>query len=67
MKDIIARKAPFLSYINPAALITYAFYSLYVFASHRRFLLNIGLLLLISAAMCILSFLRLRRDRYASL
>jgi len=67
MKDIIARKAPFLSYVNPAALITDAFYSLYVFASHRRFLLNIGLLLLISAAMCILSFLRLRRDRYASL
>jgi len=67
MKDIIARKAPFLSYINPAALITDAFYSLYVFASHRRFFLNIGLLLLISSAMCILSFLRLRRDRYASL
>jgi ABC-2 type transport system permease protein len=67
MKDIIARKAPFLSYINPAALIADAFYSLYVFASHRRFFLNIGLLLLISAAMCTLSFLRLRRDRYASL
>lgn len=67
MKHMIARKAPFLSYINPAALITDAFYSLYIFDSHRRFFLNIGLLLLISSAMCILSFLRLRRDRYASL
>jgi ABC-2 type transport system permease protein len=67
MKHTIARKAPVLSYINPAALITDAFYSLYVFASHRRFFLNIGLLLLISGAMCTLSFLRLRRDRYASL
>jgi ABC-2 type transport system permease protein len=67
MKDIIARKAPFLSYINPAALITDAFYSLYVFDNHRRFFLNIGLLLLISSAMCILSFLRLRGERYASL
>ena len=67
MKDIIARKAPILSYINPAALITDAFYSLYIFESHRRFFLNIGLLLLISSSMCILSFLRLRRDRYASL
>jgi ABC-2 type transport system permease protein len=67
MKHTIARKAPVLSYINPAALIADAFYSLYVFASHRRFFLNIGLLLLISAAMCTLSFLRLRRDRYASL
>jgi len=67
MKDIIARKAPVLSYINPAALITDAFYSLYIFESHRRFFLNIGLLLVISADMCILSFVRLRRDRYASL
>ncbi len=67
MKDMIARKAPVLSYINPAALITDAFYSLYIFESHRRFFLNIGLLLLISSSMCILSFLRLRRDRYASL
>ena len=67
MKDIIARKAPILSYINPAALITDAFYSLYILEGHRRFFLNIALLLLISLAICILSFLRLRRDRYASL
>ena len=67
MKDIIARKAPILSYINPAALITDAFYSLYIFEGHRRFFLNIALLLLISLAICILSFLNLRRDRYASL
>jgi len=67
MKDMVARKAPVLSYINPAALITDAFYSLYIFESHRRFFLNIGLLLLISSSMCILSFLRLRRDRYAGL
>ena len=67
MKDIIARRAPFLSYINPATLITDAFYSLYVFDNHRRFFLNVGLLILISSVMCILSVLRLRRDRYASL
>ena len=67
MKDIIARRAPFLSYINPATLITDSFYSLYVFDNHRRFFLNVGLLILISSVMCILSVLRLRRDRYASL
>jgi len=67
MRHTVARKAPVLSYINPAVLITDAFYSLYIFESHRRFFLNIGLLLLISSSMCILSFLRLRRDRYASL
>jgi len=67
MKDIIARTMPVLSYINPAALITDAFYSLYVFENHDRFFLNLGLLMLISAAMCFASFLQLRGEKYASL
>lgn len=66
IKDIIARKAPILSYINPAALISDAFYSLYIFDSHRRFFINIGILCLISAIMCAASFMQLRRERYAS-
>jgi ABC-2 type transport system permease protein len=67
MKDIVARNVPVLSYINPAALISDAFYSLYVFDNHRRFFLNIGILVAISAVMCIVSYLQLRRERYASL
>lgn len=67
IKDVVARKAPFLAYINPAALITDAFYSLCMFDTHRRFFLNIGLLFLIASIMCISSFLRLRREKYASL
>ncbi len=66
MKDVVARKAPVLSYVNPAALVADAFYSLYVFDTHRRFFINIGMLCLISAAMCTASFVRLRRERYAS-
>jgi ABC-2 type transport system permease protein len=66
VKDIVARKAPVLSYINPAALISDAFYSLYVFDSHRRFFINIGMLCLLSAIMCTASFMQLRRERYAS-
>lgn len=67
MKDIVARKAPVLSYINPAALIADAFYSLYIFDNHRRFFLNIGLLCGFSAVMCFVSFLRLRSEKYASI
>lgn len=67
IKYIIACKAPLLSYINPAALIADAFYSLYLFDSHRRFFMNIGLLLLISAVLCTASFIRLRREKYASI
>jgi ABC-2 type transport system permease protein len=67
MKDIIARKAPALSYINPAAVISDAFYSLYVFDTHRRFFINIGMLCLISVVMSMVSFMRLRREKYASI
>jgi ABC-2 type transport system permease protein len=67
VKDIIAGKAPVLSYVNPAALISDAFYSLYVFDTHRRFFINIGMLCLISAVMCMASFMLLRRERYASI
>jgi ABC-2 type transport system permease protein len=67
MKEVVARNAPVLAYINPAALISDAFYSLYVFDTHRRFFINIGMLFLISAVMCGISFVHLRRERYASL
>ncbi len=67
MKYIVAVKVPFLSYINPAALIADAFYSLYVFDTHRRFFINIGMLCLISAVFCVASFAILRRDEYASI
>lgn len=67
MKYAVASKAPVLSYINPAALISDAFYSLYVFDTHRRFFVNIGMLCLISAVMCTVSFMWLRRERYASI
>lgn len=67
MRDIVARKLPLLSYINPATLITDAFYSLYVYANHTRFFINIGLLFVIAVILCAASFFRLRREKYASL
>lgn len=67
LKYIIATQVPFLSFINPAALIADAFYSLYTYATLRRFWINIVLLILLSAVIAGLSFLRLRRERYVSL
>lgn len=66
IKDIVMQKAPLLSYINPAALVTDAFYSLYIFSSHQRFYLNLGLLTAITALLCLGSFLCLRSERYVS-
>jgi len=67
MKHIVALKAPWLAYINPATLVADAFYSLYIFDTHRRFFINIGMLCVISAVFCGLSFARLRREKYASI
>lgn len=67
MKYAISRKAPILSYINPAALISDAFYSLYIFDTYRRFFINIGMLCFISAGLSLISFIQLRRERYASI
>ncbi len=67
MKYIVATRAPVLAYINPAALIADAFYSLYTYETLHRFWINIVLLGLLAAMMSGLSFLRLRRERYASL
>jgi ABC-2 type transport system permease protein len=67
MKHVVALKAPWLVYINPATLVADAFYSLYIFDTHRRFFINIGMLCVISAVFCGLSFVRLRREKYASI
>lgn len=67
MKDIIAQNVPLLSYINPAALLTDCFYSLYIFETHTRYFLNIGLLFVISFIFCTVSYFVLRRQKYASI
>ena len=66
MKYIVAKRFPFLSYINPVALISDAFYSLYVFRTHGRFLTNIILLFAMSLSFCTVAYVRLKRERYAS-
>lgn len=67
MKYIIASKAPILAYLNPANLITDAFYSLYFFDSYNRYFLNIGLLLGFIAIFYSLTYFILRRQKYASI
>lgn len=67
MKDVIAQKAPILSYLNPAALIADSFYSLYIYDTHRRFFLNFSILVAISLLLSLISFYHLRRERFASL
>ncbi len=67
IKYIVDQAAPWFSYINPTALISDAFYSLYIFDSHERFFLNAGLLGVTAVVLSVVSYLGLRSERYASL
>ena len=67
MKDIIERTVPIINRINPAALIADSFYSLSIYDSLDRYLLNTGLLVTITIILAVLSFCLVRRERYASI
>ncbi|HEX2926669.1 MAG TPA: ABC transporter permease [Ruminiclostridium sp.] len=67
IKYIIQKNVPLLSYINPVALITDAFYALYYFDSHNRFFLNIGLLGCLTVLFGTMTFLVIRRHKYESI
>ncbi|MEA4889836.1 MAG: ABC transporter permease [Clostridiaceae bacterium] len=64
----LANKAfPLLSRLNPANLVSDAFYALYYYDTYTRYWTNIGLQLLLTAILFLFIFLAIRRQRYASL
>ena len=67
MKYIVEKSIPMLSYINPAALITDGFYTLYYYNDHQRFFINICILTLLSIIFCLITYSTIRRQKYASL
>lgn len=64
MKYIVDTYAPFVNMINPASLITDAFYALYYYGVNNRFIQDILSLIIISVLMIILSWRGLRRQKY---
>ena len=67
MKYIVNTKAPILSYLNPANLITDSLYSLYYYSSHDQFFTDIGILCIFPVAFLLITYFVLRRQKYASL
>lgn len=67
IKDTIEHTVPILNRINPAALIVDSFYALNVYDTYERYLQNILILLGITALLLVISFMLVRRNRYASL
>jgi len=64
---IIAENAPVIAWINPAARITDAFYSLYFYDTYERYLLNIAIVLAMTVVMFLITAIFLRRQRYESI
>ncbi len=67
LKYIIHKSLPLLSYINPATLVTDAFYALYYYDGLERYFMNIWLLLGFSAVFLFAVYALMRRQKYASL
>ncbi len=67
VKDTIEHTIPILNRLNPAALISDAFYSLNVYDSYNRYFTDIALLAVIMAVLLTISVQILRRNTYASL
>ena len=63
----IAEKAPVVSWLNPAARITDAFYCLYYYDTFDKYFLNIGIILAMTLVMFAITSLFLRRQRYESI
>lgn len=66
-KYVIDKNIPILNILNPANMITDAFYSLYYYDTLNRFYSNIISLLVFSLIMIIISYESLRRQKYDSI
>ena len=67
IKYIIQKNVPVLAYINPAALITDGFYTLYYYNSYGRYFINTSILAGLSVVFCLITYLIIRRQKYASI
>ncbi|NMC55882.1 MAG: ABC transporter permease [Eubacteriaceae bacterium] len=67
IKTLISRNLPVLSYINPANLIADSFYSLYYYSGYSHYFLNTALLCAFTLLFSFLTYITLRRQKYASI
>ena len=67
MKDIIEHRAPIINRINPAAVLSDAFYCLGVYSDTGRFVKNLAILGGMSFVFVMIAFLAVRRERYDSI
>ena len=67
MKDLVEKNMPVINRINPAALISDAFYSINVYDDMSRYYRNLFTLAVMSITLVTASFLLIRRESYDSI
>ena len=67
MKDLIEKNMPVINRINPAALISDAFYCINVYDDMSRYYRNLFTLAVMSIILVAVSFLLIRRESYDSI
>lgn len=67
MKYVIDKNVPIINKINPAALLTDGFYSLYYYDTLNRYVMDVISLAIISLVLILLSLGSLRRQKYDSI
>ena len=67
MKNIVEQHFPILNKVNPAALISDAFYSVSVYENMERYRMNLMILGAITVLCTVFCVIKLRRERYDSL
>lgn len=67
VKYYVDKYVPFLSKINPVNLITDGLYSLYYYEGYHRYFTNLSILAILSVVFSIITFMVLRRQKYASI
>ena len=67
MKDIVEKSFPFVNRINPASLISDAFYCINVYDDMTRYYRNLITLAVMCVVLVLASFFMVRRERYDSI
>lgn len=67
IKRVIENNCPVLNRINPAAVITDAIYSASVYDDHKRYVRDIFILIVMSALIGAVTFIKTRRELYDSI
>lgn len=66
VKDMIEHTVPIINRLNPAALISDSFYALNIYDTNERYLGNMAILGTMTVVLLVISYLVLRRNKYAS-